>query len=60
MAEWWKDLKDGEPRIFGFIYIDIVGSSTLSGPHAQLMRTKANLQSQLFGINAIYDVMPLS
>lgn len=53
-------MKDGEPRIFGFIYIDIVGSSGLSGPHALLMRTKANLQTQLFGINAIYDVMPLS
>lgn len=60
MAEWWKDLKDGEPRIFGFLHIDIVGSSRLPGPNALLMRTKANLLNYLSGVNSIYDVMPLS
>lgn len=60
MAEWWKELKDGEPRIFGFIQIDIVGSSSLAGPNAVLMRTKANLRNQLSGISSIYDIMPLS
>jgi len=60
MAQWWNELKDGEPRIFGFIQIDIVGSSALSGPQANIMRTKANLRTQLTGITSIYDVMPLS
>ena len=60
MADWWKDLKDGEPRIFGFLQIDIIGSSSLSGPNAALMRTKVNLRNQLSGIGSIYDVMPLS
>ena len=60
MAQWWNDLKDGEPRVFGFIQIDIVGSSALSGPQANIMRTKANLRNQLTGITSIYDVMPLS
>lgn len=47
MAEWWKDPTDGEPRIFGFLQIDIVGSSSLVGPHAAIMRTKSNLRVQL-------------
>jgi hypothetical protein len=60
MAQWWNELKDGEPRIFGFVQIDIVGSSSLAGPQAHVMRTKANLRNHLTGITSIYDVMPLS
>lgn len=60
MAEWWKDLKDGEPRIFGFLQIDIVGSSSLAGPNASLMRTKANLRHHLLGTTGTYDLMSLS
>ena len=60
MAEWWKELKDGEPRIFGFLQIDIVGSSSMAGPNAALMRTKTNLRNQLSGVCSIYDIMPLS
>lgn len=60
MAEWWKDLKEGEPRVFGFLQVDIAGHSNLPGPNAALMRTKANLRRQISGINSIYGVQPLS
>lgn len=56
MTDSWNAVRKGEPRVFGFIIVDIVGSSKLSVSREALNRTIANLKNHLQSVASIYGL----
>jgi SAM-dependent methyltransferase len=50
----WEKLAEGELRIFGFLQLDIVGSSNLQGSEINQQKTKGNLETFVTRILGYY------
>ncbi|MEA1996283.1 MAG: restriction endonuclease [Gemmatimonadota bacterium] len=60
MAEWWEDLRAGEPHLFGFMQIDIVSIAREPGLDASVQRAMATLRNQLSRVCSEYGLVPFA